>query len=93
MVLKEQLSVDMGRYGQSIIDRGDHKSKDTEVRLFREVIQFIRVRGSIILDVGGEVGGTAWEEGCGARIQIVLHSERLWGPANVRSPLNTQSLA
>lgn len=49
----------MSRYEQSIIDRGDHKSKDTEVRLFRQVIQFIRAGRSIVLDVGGEVGGTA----------------------------------
>lgn len=59
MVLKEWLSMDMSRYEQSIIDRGDHKSKDTEVRLFRQVIQFIRAGGSIVLDVGAEVGGTA----------------------------------
>lgn len=42
--------------GWSSIDRDEHKSKGTEVKLSREVIPLIRVGGCIVLDMGREVG-------------------------------------
>lgn len=55
MVLKERLNMDKSRHGWSLMDRGDHENKGTEVKLSNEIIPLVKVRECIVLDVGKEV--------------------------------------
>lgn len=46
--------------GWSVIDRSDHKIRGAYVKLLREGIPLVRVKGHIVPDVGTERGQGRW---------------------------------